>query len=132
MSEHLLLNPNKLYNLYSSQDVNDYYSFSFLPKFNSIETEIFYDILNSVSLKVLSNLTNYIFKQWSLTKKMLELKDTGPVKRKIDILSKVYARELIISNEQLNDNLSQLIQGDQVMALYIMNQMLRFLYPCKV
>ena len=63
---------------------------------------------------------------------MLELKDTGPVKRKIDILSKVYARELILSKEQLNDNLSQLIQGDQVMALYIMNQMLRFLYPCKV
>ena len=132
MSEHLLLDPNKLYKIYFSQDIVEYYSFSFLPEFNSIDIDIFYDILNSVSLKVLSNLTNYIFKQWSLTKKMLELKDTGPVKRKIDILSKVYARELILSKEQLNDNLSQLIQGDQVMALYIMNQMLKFLYPCKV
>ena len=132
MSEHLILDPDKLYELYSSEDVKEYYPYYFLPTFRSIDIDIFYDILNSVSLKVLSNLTNYIFKQWSLTKKMLELKDTGPVKRKIDILSKVYARELIISNEQLNDNLSQLIQGDQVMALYIMNQMLKFLYPCKV
>jgi len=132
MSEHLLLDPNKLYKIYFSQDIVEYYSFSFLPEFNSIDIDIFYDILNSVSLKVLSNLTNYIFKQWSLTKKMLELKDTGPMKRKIDIQNRLYANELILSKKQLNDMLYKFIQGDQVLALYSMNQMLKFLYPCKV
>ena len=132
MSEHLLIDPNKLYKLYSSQDVKDYYPFLFLPEFNSIEIDIFYDILNSLSLKRLSNMTTYIFKQWSLTKKMLELGDIGPIKRKKDILNMTYVNETILSKEQLNDNLCQFIQRDRVMALYTMNQMLKFLYPCKV
>ena len=64
MSEHLILDPDKLYELYSSEDVKEYYPYYFLPTFRSIDIDIFYDILNSVSLKVLSNLNNYIFKQY--------------------------------------------------------------------
>ena len=132
MSEYLLIDPNKLYKIYSSQDVVDYYSFSFLSEFNSIEIDIFYDILNSVSLKILSNLISYIFKQWSLTKKNLEIEDIGPVERTKYLLDRVYINEVIISKKQLNDKLCQFIQGDQVLSLYIMNQMLKFLYPCKI
>ena len=132
MSEYLLIDPNKLYKIYSSQDVVDYYSFSFLSEFNSIEIDIFYDILNSVSLKILSNLISYIFKQWSLTKKNLEIEDIGPVERTKYLLDRVYINEVILSKKQLNDKLCQFIQGDQVLSLYIMNQMLKFLYPCKI
>jgi len=132
MSEHLLIDPNKLYKIYTSQDVVHYYSFSFLPAFNSIEIDIFYDILNSVSLKILSNLVSYIFKQWSLTMKNLEIENIGPVERTKYLLDKIFVNEVIISKGQLNDKLCQFIQGDQVVALYIMNQMLKFLYPCNV
>ena len=130
MSDHLLVDPDKLYELYSSQDVTEYYPYSFLPSFRSIEIEIFYDILNSVSLKVLSNLTNYIFKQWNLTKTNLELEDIGPFERKKDILAMTYVKETIVSRKQFNSNLCKFIRGEQIMGLYIMNQMLKFLYPC--
>ena len=63
---------------------------------------------------------------------MLGLGDIGPIKRKKDILNMTYVNETILSKEQLNDNLCQFIQRDRVMALYTMNQMLKFLYPCKV
>jgi len=132
MSDHLILDPDKLYELYSSEDVKEYYPYYFLPTFRSIDIDIFYDILNSVSLKVLSNLNNYIFKQWALTKKNLELEDIGPVERKKDILEMTYDNEIIVSKEQFNGKLCKFIQGKQVTALFIMNQMLKFLYPCKI
>ena len=139
MSEHLLIDPNVLYKLYSYKDIDEYYSFNFLTKFTSIEIDIFYDILNSVSSKQLSNLNNYIFKQWSLTKYSIDLQDISPKRRNKDIMRRMYTNESIQSNEsiesiqsksKLNIKLSQLMQGDQVMSLYVMNQLLKFLYPC--
>ena len=139
MSEHLLIDPNALYKLYSYKDIDEYYSFNFLANFTSIEIDIFYDILNSVSSKQLSNLNNYIFKQWSLTKYSIDLQDISPKRRNKDIMRRMYTNESIQSNEsiesiqsksKLNTKLSQLIQGDQVMSLYVMNQLLKFLYPC--
>ena len=141
MSEHLLIDPNVLYKLYSYKDIDEYYSFNFLTKFTSIEIDIFYDILNSVSSKQLSNLNNYIFKQWSLTKYSIDLQDISPKRRNKDIMRRMYTNESIQSNEsiesiqsksKLNIKLSQLIQGDQVMSLYVMNQLLKFLYPCNI
>ena len=138
MSEHLLIDPNVLYKLYSYKDIDEYYSFNFLTKFTSIEIDIFYDILNSVSSKQLSNLNNYIFKQWSLTKYSIDLQDISPKRRNKDIMRRMYTNESIQSNEsidsksKLNTKLSQLIQGDQVMSLYVMNQLLKFLYPCNI
>ena len=69
MSEHLLINPNELYKLYDYRDVDEYYNFTFLADFTSIEIDIFYDILNSLSDKYISNLNLFIFKQASLAKK---------------------------------------------------------------
>lgn len=136
MSEHLLIDPNALYKLYSYKDIDEYYSFNFLTKFTSIEIDIFYDILNSISSKQLSNLNNYIFKQWSLTKYTIDLQDISPKRRNKDIMQRIYTNESIQSKDsiesksKLNTKLSQLIQGDQVMSLYVMNQLLKFLYPC--
>ena len=132
MSDHLLIDPDKLYKIYSSQDVIDYYQFSFLPYFHSIDIDILYDILNSLSLKRLSNMSTYIFRQWSLTKKKLEVDDAGTLGRKQKLLDIIYVNEVVLSKEQLNDKLRQFIQGDQVLSLYVMNQLLKFLYPCKV
>ena len=141
MSEHLLIDPNALYKLYSYKDIDEYYSFNFLTNFTSIEIDIFYDILNSVSSKQLSNLNNYIFKQWSLTKYSIDLQDISPKCRNKDIMRRMYTNESIQSNEsiesiqsksKLNTKLSQLIQGDKVMSLYVMNQLLKFLYPCNI
>ena len=54
MSEHLLIDLNQLYSIYSVDDIDrDYFEFDFLPDYNSIETEILYDILNCLSLKQL-------------------------------------------------------------------------------
>ena len=142
MSEHLLIDPNALYKLYSYKDIDEYYSFNFLANFTSIEIDIFYDILNSVSSKQLSNLNNYIFKQWSVTKYFIDQEEGLSTKRRNkDIMKRVYTNESIQSNEsiesiesksKLNTKLSQLIQGDQVMSLYVMNQLLKFLYPCNI
>ena len=138
MSEHLLIDPNSLYKLYSYKDIEEYYPFNFLSNFTSIEIDIFYDILNSVSSKQVSNLNNYIFKQWSLTKYTIDLEDVSPKRRNKYIMRRVYTNDSIQSNEsieskdKLNTKLSKLIQGDQVMSLYIMNQLLKFLYPCNI
>jgi hypothetical protein len=132
MSEHLLIDPNELYKLYSYKDIDEYYPFNFLANFTSIEIYILYDILNSVSSKQLSNLNNYIFKQWSLTKYSIDLEDVSPKRRNKAIMGRVYTNESIESKDKLNTKLSQLIQGDQVMSLYIMNQLLKFLYPCNI
>ena len=44
MSEHLLIDLNQLYSIYSIDDIDrDYFEFDFLPDYNSIETEILYD-----------------------------------------------------------------------------------------
>ena len=66
MSDKLIIDPNELYKLYDYRNIDEYYHFDFLSNFNSIEIDIFYDILNSLSNKDLSNVSNYIFRQWSL------------------------------------------------------------------
>jgi hypothetical protein len=124
MSEHLLIDPNKLYKIYNHNDIVNYYHYDFLAKFTSIEIDIFYDILNSLHCKELSNLTTYIFKQISLTRKMLEMKNMN------DILQHSFSNESIDSKDKFNTKLKHFIQGDKIISLYIMNQMLKFLYPC--
>jgi len=129
MSEHLVVDPNQLYRLYSYKDIDGYYSFTFLPEYTSIEIDIFYDILNSISIRKLSSLYMYMFKQWALTHKRIELESVSPVKRKKNILRRNLEGK-ISSKEELNDKLMNFIKGDKVVGIYIMNQLLKFLYPC--
>ena len=89
MSDKLIIDPNELYKLYDYRDIVDYYHFNFLSNFTSIEVDIFYDILNSLSDKELSNLNNYIFKQWSLTHLNLTFEEIKPHKRKKELLQNI-------------------------------------------
>ena len=127
MSGNLVIDPNLLYRIYSPKDIGTYYHFNFLSEFNSIEIDIFYDILNSLSFKQLCNLNSYLYKQWMLTKRPLESTETQ--ERKKDILSRNYTNKKIESKEDLNNKLKIFINDDQIMSLYIMNKLLIFLYP---
>ena len=44
MVEYLVKDPNKLYEICSYRDLEDYYPFSFIGNFNSIEVDIYYDV----------------------------------------------------------------------------------------
>ena len=131
MSEHLLINPNELYKLYDYRDVDEYYNFTFLADFTSIEIDIFYDILNSLSDKYISNLNLFIFKQASLAKKILEVKNYKPKYRHKQLTSRKYNNDKVFTKEEFNNKLQNYIQNDQTISLFIMNQLLKFLYPCK-
>lgn len=128
MSEYLLINPDLLYKIYSYKHIEDYYNFSFLPTYNSIEIDVFYDILNSLSLKKLQNMDSYLYKQWSLTRFLLGRESID--KRNKELCSKNYIKEKIMSKESLNNKLCLLIGDDKIIGLYIMNKMIQFLYPC--
>ena len=43
MVEHLVKDPNKLYEICNHRDLEEYYPFSFIGNFNSIEVDIYYD-----------------------------------------------------------------------------------------
>ena len=128
MSEYLLIQPDLLYKVYSYKSIDDYYHFSFFPEYNSIEVDIFYDILNSLSSKELQNMDHYLCKQWLLTKFMLKKESDN--KRCNELCSLNYEIDKRISKESLNDKLRVFIKRDPILGLYIMNKMLRFLYPC--
>ena len=121
-----MIDPNLLYKLYSHKDVDEYYQYSFLPDYNSIEIDIFYDILNSLPLKQLQNIDSYIYKQWKLTKLLLK-KD---IIDNHELLSVVYDNKNIDSLDSLNKKLFLFINHDQIMGLYIMNKLSQILYPC--
>ena len=53
MSSHLILDPNRLYSLYTYKGIQEYYPFDCFTEFSSIDVDIFYDILNSISEKQL-------------------------------------------------------------------------------
>ena len=131
MSEHLLIDPNELYKLYDYRDVKEYYNFTFLADFTSIEIDIFYDVLNSLSMRDLSNLNLFIFKQVSLTNKIIEVNKYTPKYRHKQIISRQYNNDKVFTKEDFNNKLQHYIQNDQIISLFIMNQLIKFLYPCK-
>ena len=130
MSTYLQVDPHKLYSLYTYKDIQEYYPFDCFAEFNSIDNDIFYDILNSISTKQLSNLDRYIFKQWSLAHKKIDISEIPKNKRTKDILQRQYSSDPIQTKEDFNTKVTHFIQGDQILSLYIMNQCLKFLYPC--
>ena len=133
MSEHLLINLNHLYFLYSVNDIKeDYYDFSIFPHYNSIDIEIFYDILNCLSMYELQNLLVFIYKQWSLFKLDNNLDEFTNNKRKKTILKQELLLTKIQKKEEFNNILKLFINEDPIIGIYIMNQLLKFLYPCKV
>ena len=133
MSEHLLIDLNQLYRLYSVYDIkDDYYYFDFLPPYNSIETDIIYDSINCLSIYSLNNMINFLYKQWSLLRLDPELNQFPTAKRRKLILLKKFTEDKINSKQEFNEKMSFFIDRDQVFGLYVINQILKFLYPCKL
>lgn len=129
MSEHLIINPNKLYILYSPNSMVEYYNYDFLPTYTSIENDIIYDILNSLNTKELFNLHKYLYRQWELTKKDIELNKCNNKSNNNNILSRNIIHK-ISSKDEFNNILSLFINNDKVLGLYIINKIIKFLYPC--
>ena len=129
MSEHLLINPEQLYFIYSPKDIKyEYLEFDFLPEYKSFDIYNIYDAMNCLSVNDMNNINLFIYKQWSL----LKLQDDMPNNNKKNILKKVYSHNKVLNKTDLNDKLKEFISNDKVLGLYIINQILKFLYPCKV
>lgn len=130
MSEYLLMNPEQLYFIYSPKDIKDeYLDFDFLPEYKSIDVYNIYDAMNCLDLNDMNNLNLFIYKQWSLLK-MLD--DIPASDRSGNILKIIYSHKKVLNKIDLNDKLKEFISNDRVMGLYVINQTLKFLYPCKV
>lgn len=133
MSDHLLLHLDFLYRIYTVDDIKgDYYSFDFLPNYNSIEVDTIYDILNCLDNNSLNNLLVFIFKQWSLFKIDPEKDELSTTARRNYILSKNITITKINNKYEFNKKLTEFIDYDSIFGIYIINQMLKFLYPCKL
>ena len=51
MSDQILIDIDNLYKLYDYRNIKLYYQFTFFPKYKSIDIDVFYDIINSLSIK---------------------------------------------------------------------------------
>uniref|UniRef100_A0A6C0CDK1 Uncharacterized protein n=1 Tax=viral metagenome TaxID=1070528 RepID=A0A6C0CDK1_9ZZZZ len=130
MSEHLLINPEQLYLIYSPKDIKyEYFDYYFLPKYKSFDVYNIYDAMNCLSLNDINNLNLFIYKQWSLLKLLDDIPNN---KRKKYILKIQYSHNKIFNKPGLNNKLKEFISNDKVLGLYIINQILKFLYPCKL
>jgi len=130
MSEHLLINPEQLYFIYSLKDMKyEYLEFDFLPEYKSFDIETIYDAMNCLSLNDMNNLNLFIYKQWSILKLLDDIPNN---KRKKYILKKQYSHNKIFNKVDLNSKLKEFISNDKILGLYVINQILKFLYPCKV
>ena len=98
MSEHLIIKPELLYKIYSHTLISNYFLYTFLPSFKSIDINIFYDILNCLSTKSLQSLDMYIYNQWKLSKSIIIKCDNPQRKRKNNIIDKYYPLDKINSN----------------------------------
>ena len=132
MSEHLLIDLNQLYKLYSAKDiVHEYYGFCFLPKYNTIDCDILYDIINCLTMNQLNDLLLFLYKQWSLLQMDPEVHTLPTAKRRHLILNKQLEASILHTKEEFNIVMSQFIDQDKVLGIYVINQLLKFLYPCK-
>ena len=133
MSEHLIVNPTQLYLIYTTRDIhNEYYDYDFLPEYSSFDVYSIYDAMNSLSINSMNNLLIYIFRQWSLLNLDPELHTLPKAKRRKDILSRQFDRIPLTTKDELNTKLKKFIGDDKILGLYLINQIIKFLYPCKL
>ena len=82
MSEHLLINPEQLYFIYSPKDIKyEYLEFDFLPEYKSFDIETIYDAINCLSLNDMNNLNLFIYKQWSILKMLDDIPNSKREKK---------------------------------------------------
>ena len=129
MVEHLVKDPNKLYEICNHRDLAEYYPFSFIGKFNSIEVDIYYDVLNTMDSRSLRNIYGYIVKQWTIIQKHIELSDYSDVSKKKYMRRTLIPHKGLLSKEEFNTILSKFIRNNKVLSLVIMNIIQRYLHP---
>ena len=130
MSEHLVINPEKLYYIYFPKDIKyEYFDFNFLPEYKSFDVYNIYDAINCLDLNDMNNLNTFIYKQWAL----LKIQEDIPIsKRNKNIIKSIFNHDKILNKLHLNNKLKEFILNDKILGLYVINQILKFLYPCKV
>ena len=121
MNKYLIINPDILYKLYSPYNIVNYYPYNFLYKFNTIETNIFYDILNTLNNNSLLGLYRYITISWNNIYENINSK-------KYNILEFTKS----VTHEKLNILLNNFIKNDPSLSIYIMDTILKYLYPPKL
>ena len=129
MVEHLVKDPNKLYEICNHRDLEDYYPFSFIGNFNSIEVDIYYDVLNTMDSQTLRNIYGYIVKQWTIIQKHIELSDYSDVSKKKYMRRTLIPHKGLLSKEEFNTILSKFIRNNKVLSLVVMNIIQRYLHP---
>ena len=129
MVEHLVKDPNKLYEICNHRDLEDYYPFSFIGNFNSIEVDIYYDVLNTMDSRTLRNIYGYIVKQWTIIQKHIELSDYSDVSKKKYMRRTLIPHKELLSKEEFNTILSKFIRNNKVLSLVVMNIIQRYLHP---
>ena len=129
MVEYLVKDPNKLYEICNHRDLEDYYPFSFIGNFNSIEVDIYYDVLNTMDSRTLRNIYGYIVKQWTIIQKHIELSDYSDVSKKKYMRRTLIPHKGLLSKEEFNTILSKFIRNNKVLSLVIKNIIQRYLHP---
>ena len=129
MVEYLVKDPNKLYEICNHRDLEDYYPFSFIGNFNSIEVDIYYDVLNTMDSRTLRNIYGYIVKQWTIIQKHIELSDYSDVSKKKYMRRTLIPHKGLLSKEEFNTILSKFIRNNKVLSLVVMNIIQRYLHP---
>ena len=129
MVEYLVKDPNKLYEICNHRDLEDYYPFSFIGNFNSIEVDIYYDVLNTMDPRTLRNIYGYIVKQWTIIQKHIELSDYDEVSKKKYMRRKLTPHKKLLSKGEFNTILSKFIRNNKVLSLVVMNIIQRYLHP---
>ena len=129
MVKHLVKDPNKLYEICNHRDLEDYYPFSFIGNFNSIEVDIYYDVLNTMDSRTLRNIYGYIVKQWTIIQKHIELSDYSDVSKKKYKRRTLIPHKGLLSKEEFNSILSKFIRNNKVLSLVVMNIIQRYLHP---
>ena len=129
MVEYLVKDPNKLYEICNHRDLDEYYPFSFIGNFNSIEVDIYYDVLNTMDSRTLRNIYRYIVKQWTIIQKHIELSDYSDVSKKKYMRRTLIPHKELLSKEKFNSILSKFIRNNKVLSLVVMNIIQRYLHP---
>ena len=129
MVEYFVKHPNKLYEICNHRDLEDYYPFSFIGNFNSIEVDIYYDVLNTMDSRTLRNIYGYIVKQWTIIQKHIELSDYSDLSKKKYMRRTLIPHKGLLSKEEFNTILSKFIRNNKVLSLVVMNIIQRYLHP---
>lgn len=126
MNKYILIDLPKLYNIYFADDVDEYYSYDFLHRFKEIDVDIVYDVINTLQDTELVSLHNYIARCWNSTSNNIKEHSFEPS----TYHTMTFSFERKMDNESFNKKLGLFIMNNPISSIYVINTMIKFLYPC--